>query len=194
MEQPVQVCPTPPQAVGCKAHGCVTGIGYASFSGDSCSLDDIDVVLAWGPTMYSTPKVPSVVSYTPGHEQQWGRDLSSNAIALIHTKLQLDIDSVSGELDFILQALDGMKNLRFNAMVADGGLPSYTEKSPEQIVQYYLTKFCDAALRNLRTDDVDEFSERSLNNISTDIVITHPSVRDDSALNFELTNLSELVL
>ena len=146
--------------------------------------------------MFNDSKVPSVVSYTPGNEQQWGKDLSSNAIALIHTKLQLDVDSVSGELDFILQALDGMKNLNFDAVFADGGFPGYPEKSPEQIVQYYLTKFFHGGLSNLRTNGVEEFSQRSLSDTPTDIVIAHPAVRGNSTLlrHFELTVVSDLVI
>ena len=195
MEQPIQVCLLNPQTICCKTN-CVTGVGYASVSSNDFSLDDIDVISAWGPKMFNDPKVPSVVSYTPGNEQQWGKDLSSDAIALIHTKLQLDIDSVSGELDFILQALDGMKNLNYNEMIADGGLPSYTEKSPEQIVQYYLTKFFHGGLDNLRANNVEEFSQRTLNDTPTDIVITHPTVRGNSTLscNFELTTVLELVI
>jgi hypothetical protein len=153
-----------------------TGVGYAAVSSDEYSLDDIDVIRAWGPKMSNAPKVPSVISYTPGVEQQWGKDLSSDAIALLHTKLQLDIDSVSGELDFILQALDGMKNLHFTGMVSDGGLPSYTEKDPEHIVQDYLTKLFAGGLASLRRSKVEEFSQTSLDNNPTDIVITHPSV------------------
>jgi hypothetical protein len=168
------------ELAGCKL--TATGVGYASVSNDDFSLDDIEVIRAWGQKMFNERKVPSVISYTPGAEQQWGKDLSSNAIALIHTKLQLDVDSVSGELDFILQALDGMKNLNFGAMIAEGGLPSYTEKSPEQIVQHYLTKLFHGGLANLRRNRVEEFSQRSLSDTPTDIVITHPSVCSDSYL------------
>ena len=196
MERPFQVCFLRRQYV-CKTHDCVTGVGYATVSSNNFSLDQIFVISTWGKKMSSDPKVPSVVSYTPARdEEQWGKDLSSNAIALIHTKLQLDIDSVSGELDFILQALDGMKNLNFNEMTTDGGLPSYTEKSPEQIVQYYLTKLFESGLKNLRINRVQEFSQRSLSDTPTDIVITHPSVRDNFTLlrNFELTIVSELVI
>jgi hypothetical protein len=53
-------------------------------------------------------KVPSVISYslkTDKNERQWGSDLSRNAIAMVHTKLQLDVDHTSSELDLILQAL-----------------------------------------------------------------------------------------
>jgi hypothetical protein len=126
--------------------------------------------------MSNDPKVPSVVSYTPGNAEQWGRDLSSNAIALIHTKLQLDTAAISGELDFILQALDGMKNLHFDDMVANGGLPSYTEKSPEQIVQYYLTKLFHGGLTKLRENRIQAFSQKDLRETPTDIVITYPAV------------------
>jgi hypothetical protein len=89
-----------------------------------------------------------------------------------------------------------MKNLNFDEMVADGGLPSYTEKSPEQIVQDYLTKLFRGGLRNLRTNSVEEFSQKSLSDTPTDIVITHPSVRGNSTLsrNFELMTVSELVI
>jgi len=66
--------------------------------------------------MANHERVPSVISYSPpshAQEQQWGADLSPNAVAMVHTKLALDIGDTSEELDLILDALDGMKNLQF---------------------------------------------------------------------------------
>jgi len=95
---------------------------------------------------------------------------------MIHTKLELDIDDVSEELDFILQALDGMKDLNFEKIVEAGGLPHYTDKSSEQIVTEYLEKIVERVLEYMLTSSVG-FSRELLDRISTDIVITVPTVR-----------------
>ena len=70
-------------------------------------------------------KIPSVYSYSPGSqagEQQWGASLSPEAVAMVNTKLELDVqDNKSDELELILQALDGMHNLDFQHVKASQG-------------------------------------------------------------------------
>jgi hypothetical protein len=94
--------------------------------------------------MNNDVKIPSVISYSPrteSRERQFGADLSPDGIAFVHTKLELDVqDTRLGELDLILQVLDGMKDLNFNNIKAMRGLPAYTWKQPEDIVTDYLTK------------------------------------------------------
>ncbi len=57
-------------------------------------------------------KVPSVKSYSAEENEleceQWGSDLSRNAIAMTHTKLQLDVNNTSKELETVVQELEGM--------------------------------------------------------------------------------------
>jgi hypothetical protein len=70
----------------------------------------------WGPRMGNHDKIDSVISYSdksPELEENWGSDLAPGAIAMINTKLELDINSVSEELDLVSQALDGVDNLSF---------------------------------------------------------------------------------
>ena len=69
-----------------------------------------------GDEMSNSERIPSVISYSPAsemQERQWGSDLSSNAVAIVDTKLELELQDSSGELDLILKALDGMHNLDF---------------------------------------------------------------------------------
>lgn len=130
----------------------------------------------WAPSMGNLDKVPSVISYSDSsdaQEEQWGSSLSPDAVAMVHTKLQLEVHKTSEELDLILQALDGMSDLNFQRISSMGGLPSYTWKGPEQIVEDYFSKVFDAFLEAINgtglTKDV-----RAL--ILTDIVVTIPAV------------------
>lgn len=118
--------------------------------------------------------MPSVISYseaTEFAEQQWGARLSPDAIAMVHTKLELDYQDVPGELDLILESLDGMQNLNFELIKASGGEPSYTYKSAEQIVTDYLRKVFEYLLQS-----VIVMMEPLRNTMSTDIVVTIPTV------------------
>lgn len=129
--------------------------------------------------MSNLSEVPSVLSYSArseAKEKQWGNDLSPDAVAMIHTKLELDVDDVSEELDFILQALDGMKDLNFKDIIKPGGLPAYTDKSSEEIVTDYLEKIVERVLEEMLKSPRFNFSKELLDRISTDIVITIPTV------------------
>jgi hypothetical protein len=128
-------------------------------------------------------KIPSVISYSlrsQANEQQWGTDLSPQAIAMVHTKLQIDVDKTSAELDLILQALDGMHDLNFQYII-DAGAEKYTRKGPEEIVSNYMMKMFDYLLKA-----VAPFTEALRKTIPVDIVATVPAV---SLL--ERTKLSE---
>ena len=119
-------------------------------------------------------KIPSVISYslaTHNREKQWGKDLSPQAVAMVHTKLQLDVADTASELELISQALDGMRNLDFQYIKASGGNPKYPSKGPEQIVEDYLTKVFEYLL-----EAVDKFTEEYLRVTPVDIVATIPAV------------------
>jgi len=120
-------------------------------------------------------KVPSVISFsrpTRAKEQQWGSDLSKDAVAMIHTKLQLDLQDVAGELDLIVHALKGMKDLNFGQLKLMGPLPAYTPKSAEDIVKAYLTKVFEYL-----SEAIEGFSKELTAQIPVDIVVTVPTVR-----------------
>jgi hypothetical protein len=136
-------------------------------------LEEIDIVQDWSPGMGNHLKIPSVISYSlsVNREQQWGTDLSPQAIAMVHTKLQLDVDDPSVELDLILQALDGMQNLHFQYIIDSGGAPKYPRKGPEEIVTDYLTKVFDYLLKA-----VQHFTEAFREATPVDIIATVPAV------------------
>jgi hypothetical protein len=129
--------------------------------------------------MRNDPKIPSVISYSTSDEeyQQWGGSLSPDAVAMMHTKLELDLHDTPGELALTLQALDGMYNLQFQYVRASRGLPEYTWKAPEDIVEDYLAKVFDCLLERLQ-----DYSEELRARISVDIVITVPAVCHHIAL------------
>jgi hypothetical protein len=118
-------------------------------------------------------KIPSVISYSlrPNREQQWGADLSPQAVAMVHTKLQLDVDDAAAELDLILQMLDGIHNLSYRYIEDSAGKPKYPRKGPEEIVTDYLTKVFEYLLKA-----VEAFSEELRSRIPVDIVATIPAV------------------
>lgn len=125
--------------------------------------------------MRNSDKVPSVITYSlpsSEREQQWGSDLSPEAVAMVHTKLELDVQNVADELDLIIESLEGMKNLHFDHIISSRGFPAYMQKSPEEIVTDYLTKVFQFLLGN-----VESFASEWRCNLFTDIVATIPTVR-----------------
>ena len=87
---------------------------------------------------------------------------------MVHTKLGLEVCDASDELDFILEALDGMDNLDFEYVRASRGFPKYTWKMPEKIVGDYLSKVAEEVARR--------FPEELRARIPVDIVVTVPAV------------------
>ena len=154
-----------------------TGIAYATPSGTRCSLDEITPITDWGADMKNHKKVPSIISYTKsagGSFQQWGSSLSPNAVTTVHKKLELGPQPLQGELDLVVQILEGMKDLHFGDIVLadeDNEIPAYACKSPEEIVTDYLTKvfgYLDLT--------VEEFKPSFRKHTITDLVITIPTV------------------
>lgn len=161
----------------------LTGVAIATPTGNRAYLEEIDVVEDWGPGMGNSKKIPSVISYslkTQRNEQQWGADLSPQAIAMVHTKLQLDVVEAAAELDLVLQSLDGMYNLDFGYIKSREGKPKYTCKGPEEIVEDYLTHVFTYLLQA-----VSAFTTELRREIPVDIVATIPAVRDILTLTNE---------
>ena len=105
---------------------------------------------------------------------------------MIHTKLALDIGDTSEELDLILDALDGTKNLQFQNVITAGSWPSYPVKSPEQIVKDYLRKGFNSVLGALKLPPAS-FPEELIAQLPVDIVVTIPAVCHCIALYVQAT-------
>jgi hypothetical protein len=124
--------------------------------------------------MGNRDKIPSIISYSPagpGLEQQWGASMSEDAVAMINTKLALDIQAVSEELDLVIQTLDGMCNLHFQPIKAAKGLPGYTWKGAEEILTDFLRHVFSYLFRT-----VNKFCDELRSRIPVDIVVTVPRV------------------
>jgi hypothetical protein len=124
--------------------------------------------------MASTQKVPSVYSYSPApkDEQQWGDSLSDEAVTMINTKLELDVqDNKSDELRLLLQVLEGMHNFSFEYVRACRGYPDYTSKNPEQIITDYMSRIFQRFEQH-----VDKFGTTLTSRLLVDIVVTVPVV------------------
>lgn len=153
----------------------VKGVAYAFPSSDETRLDEIEVVDNWGPKMGNHHKIPSVYSYSPAtadEEQQWGLSLSPDAVTMVNTKLELDVqDNKLDELELLLQVLNGTRDLDIDNVKKSQGYPDYTWKNPQEIVTDYLTKVFKQVNRSL-----DQRIAAHRDSISVDVVITVPVV------------------
>jgi hypothetical protein len=131
-------------------------------------------------------KVPSVISYSRAN-YEWGGALSEDSITMVHTKLELGLQSRLGELDMTLQVLDGMSDLNIEKMMSTmcnyDDVPAYSHKSPEEIVTDYLRK----VFQHLEME-VDRFGPVARKHTATDLVVTVPTVGDIKQITmYELT-------
>lgn len=151
------------------------GVAFATPRSDDASLEDIEIVTNWGSQMGNHNKIPSVYSYSPASsagEQQWGVSLSPDAVTMVNTKMELDVqDKKLDELELILQVLDGTSNLEFAAVKKSRGYPEYTWKNPEEIVTDYLTK----VFQHLN-QSFEHFGSHLKARLQVDVVITVPVV------------------
>jgi hypothetical protein len=120
-------------------------------------------------------KVPSIYSYSPvsaAGELQWGTSLSPDAVTMVNTKLELDVqENKIDELELLLQVLDGTKNLGFDHVKKSKGYPDYTWKDPEEIVKDYMTQVFEYLNQALAVFGPDLKAQ-----LPVDIVITVPVV------------------
>jgi hypothetical protein len=151
------------------------GVAFATPRSTKAGLEDVKIMANWGPKMGNHYKIPSVYSYSPATsaaEQQWGYSLSPDAVTMVNTKLELDVqDNKLDELELIMQVLDGTCDLGFNNVKKSRGYPDYTWKDPEEIVTDYLTKvfqYVDNAF--------DYLGSHFRAQMAVDIVITVPVV------------------
>ncbi|KAH7070302.1 hypothetical protein FB567DRAFT_613128 [Paraphoma chrysanthemicola] len=168
-----------------------TGVAFATPLGSSCLLHEISVINDWGPDMKNHDKVPSVISYTNASEdfQQWGSSLSPDAVTMVRKKLELCHHSLQGELDLVVQVLEGMKNLNFEDLIQgskERKLPVYACKTPEQIITDYLTK-----IFTYLDQTVDSFSESFRKYTKTDLVVTIPTDWPYEAVNSTYRSISK---
>jgi hypothetical protein len=150
------------------------------------------VIDNWGKQMDNDVKIPSVISYSPSQdgEQQWGKSLSPDAVTMINTKLELDVqDNKTDELELILAVLEGTSNLSFQHVRASKGYPEYTWKNPEEIVTDYLTKVFQYLDKR-----VDRFSPELRAQLPVDIVLTVPVVSLITSLRRKLLIIFALEL
>ncbi|KUJ18836.1 uncharacterized protein LY89DRAFT_717366 [Mollisia scopiformis] len=153
-----------------------TGVAIATPARHRASLEEVDIIQDWGHGMDNHEKIPSVISYSlaPGGEQQWGTNLSPEAIAMVHTKLQLDVAGPSEELELILQALKGMHKLDFKYIMEASGAPKYPCKGPEDIVTDYLTRVFENLLQALKKEPFT-ITDSLRRTMPVDIIATVPA-------------------
>ncbi|KAL5322237.1 hypothetical protein ACEPPN_010209 [Leptodophora sp. 'Broadleaf-Isolate-01'] len=173
-----------------------TGVAWATPTGARASLapGGIEVVQIWGAKMGNHKKIPSVVSYTPSSrkgERQFGLDLSADAVALLHTKLQLGVSDVSQELDHILESLEGVHNLNFQYLKKSDGLPKHILFSPEQIVRDYLQRVFHYLFESESDSLPSPFAPELRQLTPVDIVVTVPAAWKYRAKNATFRALTQ---
>jgi molecular chaperone DnaK (HSP70) len=133
-------------------------------------------------------KVPSVISYSQA-KHEWGGSLSADSVSMVHTKLELGLQSTLGELDMTLQVLDGMANLNFDEMLMARGshdIPAYSHKSPEEIVTDYLEK-----VFQYLEQEVEKFGTAARKHTAVDLVVTVPTVSNASSTERHRVNMEK---
>jgi hypothetical protein len=150
------------------------GVAFATPVGSVCALDQIEPITDWGDEMRSADKIPSVFSYSPSSngERQFGSHLSPKALAMLNTKLGLDIQSVDEELVSVIGALDGMKGFDFQNIKTAKSRPDYPDDDAKQIITRYLGKVFDVLQSKLKR----QFGETWMAQVPVDIVATVPTV------------------
>ena len=119
---------------------------------DIAQLDRIEVLQDWGPKASNNHKVPSVFSHSPviNGEENWGTDISQNAMTMINTKFELEVrDNSLDELELTLQLLERTGSLSFEHVRRSGACPEYTWKTPTEIVTDYMTNVCECVWKSL---------------------------------------------
>jgi hypothetical protein len=135
-------------------------------------LEDVKLQKLW-PGDKPGDKVPSVISYSPTaeHNYNWGFDITGQSLRW--TKLQLDQASRKQELQWILDALIGMKNLDMDQVRMEHGLPTYPAKDPVDIVTDYLIKL----RAHIKEKIIEKMTDRrTFEEMPKEIVITVPAV------------------
>lgn len=151
------------------------GVAYAVARSNVAKLEDIKTISDWGPDMTNHFKIPSVYSYSPSEngQIQWGANIDNNAVTMVNTKLELDVqDNKIEELELLLQVLDGTCNLNFEHVKNSKGDPEYTWRDPEVIVTDYLTQVFKTVQQTFK-----DAGTLVMGHIPVDIVITVPVVR-----------------
>ncbi|KAL2073566.1 hypothetical protein VTL71DRAFT_10892 [Oculimacula yallundae] len=149
-----------------------TGVAFATPRFDDANLDDIIIVDDWGAKMGNQEKIPSIFSYSPAPngEEQWGLDIAEDAVTMVNTKMELDVqDDKIDELELVLQVLNGTCNLDFENVKAQRGYPKYPVKSPDQVVTDFLSK----VFQHL-SNDLEHFGSHLRALMPVDLVITVP--------------------
>ncbi|KAK0665366.1 putative heat shock protein family 70 protein [Cercophora samala] len=166
-----------------------TGVAYLPISAVNLKqrgleefTEDIKVITAW-PPKEEQEKVPSQLSYsvTPKGCEQYGYDIDDNSLVLKKTKIQLE--AMGTRLDELRTLSELLKELRdldlSEEEVIENGIPEHLAKEPEEIVKDYLDEIAQKTEKVINSD----VGRHVLSNVAIDLVVTHPAIWSDRALN-----------
>ncbi|KAK4178783.1 putative heat shock protein family 70 protein [Triangularia setosa] len=166
-----------------------TGVAYLPVSSSKLKqrgleefTEDIKVITAW-PPKEEQEKVPSQLSYsvTPKGCEQYGYDIDDNSLVLKKTKIQLEaMGSRLDELRTLSELLKELRDLDLSEEeVIENGIPEHLAKEPEEIVKDYLDEIAEKTEKVINSD----LGRHVLSNVAIDMVVTHPAIWSDRALN-----------
>ncbi|KAK4197073.1 putative heat shock protein family 70 protein [Triangularia verruculosa] len=166
-----------------------TGVAYLPISAVNLKqrgleeyTEDIKVITAW-PPKEEQEKVPSQLSYsvTPKGCEQYGYDIDDNSLVLKKTKIQLEaMGTRIDELRTLSELLKELRDLDLSQEeVIENGIPEHLAKEPEEIVKDYLDQIAEKTEKVINSD----VGRHVLSNVPIDLVVTHPAIWSDRALN-----------
>jgi hypothetical protein len=151
-----------------------SGVAFATPQSKVAKLEDIRTISDWGLNMTNNYKIPTIYSYSPSTtgQPQWGLNINRDAVTMVNTKLELDVqDNKIDELELLLQVLDGTRNLNFDQVKSSKGNPEYTWRDPEMIVKDFLEEVFKVVHKKF-----EDVGSHVLGQTPIDIVITVPVV------------------
>jgi hypothetical protein len=139
------------------------------------AIDHVKLHTQW-PKSQST-KVPSAISYSrsPGRRKQWGHDIEPGSEVMRWTKLELEEAEIGDEINRLRDAVKGLRLMtQFTTETRDRVLNHDIPHHLGMDAEYIVTEYLSHVFREWY--DVLAAEVRSLfENISIDLVITHPS-------------------
>lgn len=153
------------------------GVAWTLTNGrDTPKLDDVKTVMVW-PSGVTEAKVPSTYTYSSTPGPRWGHKISSKALVIRWTKLELEPPSLEKALENLKQTVSEAKQLSFQTgpNVRHRQVPHHLYHSSEDIVTAYLTEIIAVTRRDIQANkDSGSFT---FSDTPIDLVITHPAVR-----------------
>jgi len=137
------------------------------------SVDSLQVLTNW--PQEEASKVPSIISYSPSLQRckQWGYSVDDDSTVLRWTKLELKPRSTIKELNVLRELLKGLKLVQELQEEDDleNGMPMHVTKNARGVIRDFI-----GHIGRYWRETMISNGKFVLDEVSLDIVITHPAV------------------